>query len=195
MSADDDYEILSHKDVEKLRGELKTLRTPNKPSEDSIRELSEMISNLIDIFKETSLELKAGESDFQSQAHHIKELSEKMDVLIDQNEKIADAILSLADKVETKEEDKGPSFGGEPEFDIEPPSTPAMPSLGNQMPPPSFGRSSMPPPPNSSMAPPPIPSMAPPPMSSPPPQGGPFNPGSPPPPPPPPPQKKSLFKF
>jgi hypothetical protein len=101
MATDDEFELMSHKDVEKLKKELSALRKSGTSREsqvvlDSMDKLNENIVGLTDVFREATMELKISDNEaFNPKLMH--ELSEKIDSLLEQNEKMAEAILTVAE--------------------------------------------------------------------------------------------------
>jgi hypothetical protein len=101
MVTDDEFELMSHKDVEKLKKELSALRKSGTTREsqvvlDSMDKLNENIVGLTDVFREATMELKISDNEaFNPKLMH--ELSEKIDSLLEQNEKMAEAILTVAE--------------------------------------------------------------------------------------------------
>lgn len=190
MAKDEEYELLPHSEIAKLKEEIRRLKNPNdyEPSsapvrmDSSIEDLKESIDTLNEIFKEASMELRVGDSDLHSHLKKLANLSDKLDTIIDQNEKIAEAIVSVAestDEIKQKVEEQrltpsgGESFKDFGNFDSfkkpEPPSAPPpMPSMGGSsfggpeprgFPPPQMGGMNMggpmPPPPGNPGMPPP----------------------------------------
>jgi hypothetical protein len=158
LMADDDYEILPHKEISELRGELTKLKEGNYGSSVSVHSsvdtLQTSINSLLDIFKEASRSMQE-ETDHHSQSgKRMDELMDKMDTMLEQNEKIAEGIVAIADMIK---EAKAPAR--------EPSSKPTMPPMADMPPPmPPQGMQNMPPPPRAmGRAPPPPPMSMPPP--------------------------------
>lgn len=89
--SDDDYEIISHAEIEKLKQEIKDLRDGKSSSPNSI---TTRIDELLDIFKTASQSMKD-----DSFASRFNELDEKLDRILDQNQKIAAGVVALADLI------------------------------------------------------------------------------------------------
>jgi hypothetical protein len=102
----DDYELLPHGELVKLREEIRQLNNSSPKGrahsslDKSMAELNKTIGNLFEIFKETNMELKLGDSQITSRLSKLNSLNEKLDTIIDQNEKIAEAILVVAEASE-----------------------------------------------------------------------------------------------
>lgn len=71
----------------------------DKSLQDSILKLNQSIGELISIFKEASEQMKFEERETDIIAKKIDPLFEKIDVLIEQNQKIARGIVAVADMV------------------------------------------------------------------------------------------------
>ena len=100
MQKDEDYELLPHEELEKLRQEVAAIK--NNPIhgtrqaaslQNSVEELTQAVNNLITLFSNTNDQLT---HDFRrtSVTEHFKLISE-------QNEQIAQGILTLADMMKT----------------------------------------------------------------------------------------------
>jgi len=124
--AEDDYDLLPHKEIVKLNNEITELRkvlaekrmekTVTKQTnvkgeakfvtkEDispSIEKLSESINNLLELFKIAGEEIKAEEhhkphEHLNSINNHLDNLNKRIDILIGHNEEIAKGILVVAE--------------------------------------------------------------------------------------------------
>ena len=91
--ADEDYEIISHKEVARLKQELKSLKEGELTA--SNKEISHKLNQMIDIFKEASIMMK----DEKSSKDSHNEIMDKLDKLLDQNQKIAEGVLAVADMI------------------------------------------------------------------------------------------------
>jgi hypothetical protein len=163
--ASDEYELVSKKDIEKLQGGLKNVKdeTGSGRGNHAIMEsLHRDIIELLNIFKEASKEMKESEGE-EELNRQMGELSTKLDIIVEQNEKIAEALITVADMM--KGESPHSDF-----HDREPEPAPEMPSPDERLIP-DEGPAAPAGPPN---APPGYP------------PGPPPGPGAPPPPPPPP---------
>jgi hypothetical protein len=143
----DEYELFPVDEISKLKEELEGLK--NKPLDQSsegnnllsaVTELNETMTNMMDLFKSASDNVKS-----EGSAH--EKILDKLDKVVDQNTKIAKALIAIADLVKGKEKPItrpsapriskpviGPDFG----------PGPAPPGLG-PVPTPSFGPGPMPP--------------------------------------------------
>ncbi|MDP7323965.1 MAG: hypothetical protein QF632_04360 [Candidatus Woesearchaeota archaeon] len=181
---EDDYEIVPHKEIIDLKNELKNLKGGEHDSDisfhTSMDNLQLSINSLIDIFREASRSMKAEQDHNEEVLKKVNTLSENLHDVLNQNEKIAEGIVAVADMMkELKGHPSAPAHHDKP---MAPPVRPsAPPPFGAPGPAPPMG------PPGAPMAPAGPPPM-PPPMQAP---GGPMPQGvtaSPAPPP-----KKGLF--
>lgn len=135
------YEILPEKEIDELKREVRNLKdfeiTPTKKIQVSVVELNAKLDRMLAIFEEAmhGVELGAGSEEGISAelANAIKELSEKLDKIIEQNKDIAEGIVAVADIVKSgsKEVEQEPEATVEQEASL-PPQPPQMP---RQMPP------------------------------------------------------------
>ena len=99
--ADDEYDLLPHREIADLKDELEKLKKGNLPeSKDSMEKLSNSINNLLTIFKEASVQMNLEEEEANLVAKHLEPIAEKIDKILDQNQKIAEGIVALADMVD-----------------------------------------------------------------------------------------------
>lgn len=161
--ADDDFELLSHKDITTLKKELNRLK--EKPQggkdslQDSIENLADTISDMMDMFRDAAQSYKAEEAEEIVLSKKIEPISRKLDLLLEENRKIASGIVALADLIREGMADKE-----RPEKKIH--MAPPQPKPAMALPPrPGYG---MPPPPG--VMPPPPPRIGMPPPMPPPPQ-------------------------
>ncbi|TKJ17742.1 hypothetical protein CEE44_04380 [Candidatus Woesearchaeota archaeon B3_Woes] len=123
MSDDVDYEIISRKDIARLKQEIKELKEGKNSG--SANNVMGKLNQMLDLFKEASLSLKNEKPD----GIKLEAIHDKLDNLLDQNQKIAEGLLSIADLVK----------GGKPEIQQRPmaprpiPNQP-MPRLGPRPP-------------------------------------------------------------
>ena len=106
MAEDNDYDIIPHEELLKLRREVNELKqhplgatSTGKELLETIKELNTNISNLFNLFREAAEEMKLEESEAKMVAEKMKPMMQKFDTLIDQNEKIAKGIVAVADMV------------------------------------------------------------------------------------------------
>ena len=184
---DEEYELMPHSEIARLRSEIEQFKRSQSGhgnaasggtggggggiDAESIQQLNSTLANLMEIFKETNMELKVGDHEISSRLTKLNNMSEKLDTIIDQNEKIAEAILTIADTTDMmkKHFDQEPSHessessGGQNQSPFSsqqaPPSFPGLggsqgspqgqgfgPPQGNQGPPPPQGGGGSPPP-------------------------------------------------
>lgn len=108
--AEDDYDLVPHTELHKLEDELSQLRRGTggaNPSnlKDSMDDLSRSLQSMITVFKEAKDELRIEDEEKELMSKKIDPILQKLDNLLDQNEKIAEGILTLADMIK-KMEDK-----------------------------------------------------------------------------------------
>lgn len=193
MKDDDEYELTPHRELVKLREELEQLKKSNTSEASSsddmlahIKDLNHSIKSLTILFKEAAQDLTHSDEKVHEVKEHFSPMMDRMEMLVEQNKKIAAGIVSVAELIKEKmsetstlhpeptHHDAAPDFfGGSTSPSTEP------------MPPPISASSDMPPGLQS------VGSVTPPPMNF-------TSPGSPPPPPPDPfsapePKKKGLF--
>lgn len=152
--ADEDYEILPHREIEDLKMELAKLKEfevqPSKKIQVTMLELNSKLEKLLAIFEEAlhtvKIEGEVGYGDV------LKSIDRKLDKLIEQNSDIADGIVAVADMIkgegeEEEEPEERPII--QPLGPISPPQLPPMPA--RPMPPlpprPATPRMPLPPPP------------------------------------------------
>jgi hypothetical protein len=128
---DEDYEIISKKDIAALRAEIKQLREGGAPSESTV--LSRL-NQMLDLFKEASLSLK----EEKPSSEKFDEINEKIDRLFEQNQQIAEGVVALADMIKSATEEKPEEIVQQVE---QPKPMPQhmptqMTNFNNQMPPP-----------------------------------------------------------
>ena len=139
---EEEYELLPHKEIEELKGELQKLKefeiTPTKKMQVSLLELNTKLDKLLTVFEDAMRELRVDEGGL-SFAEKMKPLLAKMNKILEQNSEIASGILALADMV--KELREKVQLTAEP-AQLEPtlPMQPEMPPL-----PPMPFRGEMPP--------------------------------------------------
>jgi hypothetical protein len=172
MARKKEYELVSHSKIESLRDELDQLRSVKgkKPSHvdvlSSMHHMTNTLERFMSMFEEAVDEMKAEEKEEEIFLKEIKPLMDKLDQVLEQNEKIAQGVVALADmindvkmpayeKLETKQElvpETKTMFSPEQHeyqsvttFNM--PQTPLPPPTEKSMPSPPPLRSSMPPPP------------------------------------------------
>jgi hypothetical protein len=152
----DEYELMPERKLSSMKKELEDFRKRAenvdvksglpKDTVSSLENLNTSINSLLGLFKTATEELKLEERDEALVSKQLDPIAKKIDILLDQNEKIAKAIIAIADMVKESGEQHNEE---EKNFEeqkprMEPPSFGAMPpSMG--MPPPRSGM--FPPPP------------------------------------------------
>jgi predicted RNase H-like nuclease (RuvC/YqgF family) len=136
----DDYEIMPHTDIIKLKKEIDEIKKnpfsdsrQNKTLMDSMEELTRSINSLVDLFKVASEELKLEEHDSVLINEKISPLLKKINDLEQQNEKIAKGIVALADMMnEKKQRPMRPMQQGQGQM-MNAPMPPREPMFNQQM--------------------------------------------------------------
>jgi len=161
--ADEEYAIVSKSEFMSLKRELDKLKkNPLEGSEqgqnlkDSVDNLNVSLTSMMNVFKEAADEMKLEERDREVIGKKLGPMEEKIDTLVEQNQKIAKGLVAVADMVrekleelerqqeeEPKEEKKlpdmppgpmpvGPAPGpmGPPMAPLGPPGAPPGPPLG-----------------------------------------------------------------
>ncbi|MFH1398803.1 MAG: hypothetical protein ABIG95_01710 [Candidatus Woesearchaeota archaeon] len=109
----DDYDLLPHKEIMRLRKEVQELRTAladkstrTSPKNDdlvsSVKQLTVSIDNLMKLFEQAGSDMRAEDhvathEHMGSMNNHLGGLNEKMDQLLKHNEEIAKGILVVAE--------------------------------------------------------------------------------------------------
>ena len=106
---DEDYELLPQKEILKLKKDISKLRGKAPPEVleedrterilDTMEKLSDSIENLNDIFNSTAEDIKLEERSEDLYMKKLEPLFDKVNKLIEQNEKIAKGMVALADMV------------------------------------------------------------------------------------------------
>ena len=173
--SDEEYAIVSKKEFLALKKELDKLKKdPLGDSEQgenlqgSIDNLSKSLNVMLEVFKQAAQDMSLEDHDNALVGKQMGPLNEKLDTLIEQNQKIAKGIVAVADMVKEKLDELKES---------RPESKPALPPLSGAPKPPMSGPMS--PPMGGPMSPPMGVPMPPPPMGGPMPpgQGNSFPPG------------------
>lgn len=150
----DEYELMPERKLSSMKRELDDFRKKAQnvdvdtglPREtvSSLENLNKSISSLLGLFQTATEELKLEERDETLISKKLDPLMKKVDVLLDQNEKIAKAIVAIADMVREKGESSGEKEEAEeerpaPRFEAQPAEVPPMfqpPSRPSMMGPP-----------------------------------------------------------
>jgi chromosome segregation ATPase len=102
---DDEYEILPHNEVLKLRKELDEIKKhPGEVQVSTLDTVNRNLTELLSLFKEAAenIELEGREkSDIQE---HLGPINEKLEEVLDQNKKIAEGVVALSDMIASLEE-------------------------------------------------------------------------------------------
>ncbi len=154
MSGDDEeYAIVSKKEFMTLKKELERLKkNPLEGSESgedlqaSIDNLNKSLNVMLEVFKQAAEDMKLEEHDTEMVGKQMGPINDKLDQLIDQNQKIAKGIVAIADMVKEKLEEIGekskhelPPLSGGPEPRSSPTPPSGLPSTQGMPPPPGHG--------------------------------------------------------
>jgi hypothetical protein len=131
---DEDYDLFPHGELKKLEDEIRDLKrspaSPDNQMKSSMDELSSALKSMITIFGEAKNELRIEDEEKELLSKKIQPMMQKLDTLLDQNEKIAEGILSVADMIK-KLEDKISKIDSKP-------SLPELPLMQQSQPQPAF---------------------------------------------------------
>ena len=107
----EEYELVPRSKVQDLQKQLEVLKksplaaTPSgNELTQSMNKLSVHLESLLGLFKEASEEMKKEERDSESVVKKLDPLMEKLDMVVEQNKKIAKAILAISDMVRELQE-------------------------------------------------------------------------------------------
>lgn len=140
MADDEHYDLVSHDQLESLKERVEHVEknpigeTPQgKELLTEIKDLKEAINGLVDIFKDAAEQMVAEEKEASVLSKRLTPLVDKMDTLIDQNKKIAQGLVSVADMVKERPETpkaQGPAMGPGPQGPPRGPGPQGPPSQG-----------------------------------------------------------------
>ena len=106
---EEEYAIVSKKEFLALKRELEKIKkNPLEGAEQgdtlqsSIDNLNKSLNTMLEVFKQAAGEMKLEEHDTEMVGKQIGPLNDKLDKLIDQNQKIAKGIVAVADMVREK---------------------------------------------------------------------------------------------
>jgi chromosome segregation ATPase len=109
---EEEYSIVSKKEFLALKKEIEKLKKNPLEGSDSGETLQASIDNLnkslnvmLEVFKQASEDLKLEEHESETVGKQIAPMQEKLDTLIDQNQKIAKGLVTIADMVKEKLEE------------------------------------------------------------------------------------------
>lgn len=99
-----DYEIMPHDKIEALRNELTQLKNERKTEQprsndvlQAMHGLTETLDHFMELFQAAIEEMKIEEREEELIVTELKPLHEKLDQVLDQNQKIAQGVVALAD--------------------------------------------------------------------------------------------------
>jgi len=94
----DDYELISHREMLKLKEDLNRLKQGNPVSSDmksSIRELNDKLSSLIDIFDSAVENLREEDKESELISDKINPMLQKLEEIDEQNKKLAQGMVAI----------------------------------------------------------------------------------------------------
>lgn len=103
----DNYDLVPHKEIKHLKEEIEKLRSgesSNTEMLDSISTLAKSIENLNELFYSATEEMKQEEKSEELLVRRLQPMSDKLDEISEQNQKIARAIIALTDMIKEKEQ-------------------------------------------------------------------------------------------
>ena len=110
---DDDYAIVPEKEVLQMKRDLESLKRNPLSGIDSgsdlitsMNNLTKAINSLIELFQKAAEEIRLEDRSSEAIVKKVEPLFEKIDMLVDQNKKIAKGIVAVADMLEAKQEEK-----------------------------------------------------------------------------------------
>lgn len=149
----EEYELMPERKLSGMKRELEDFRKRAEnvdvrtglPREtvSSLENLNRSINSLLGLFKTASEELKLEERDETLISKQLDPIEKKIDILLDQNEKIAKAIIAIADMIREK---SGEEEAVKPQMSEAPKPREEMSAFGAPMPPPRPGMFPPPPP-------------------------------------------------
>ncbi|MBT7903777.1 hypothetical protein HN587_07995 [Candidatus Woesearchaeota archaeon] len=154
MAEDEEYAIVSQKEFSGLKKELEKFKKnpfssakEGESLQDSISGLNSSLTTMMEVFKTAADEMKIEEHDTELVTKQMGPIKEQLDMLIEQNQKIAKGIVAIADMVREKFEEMDktlsefknshPNDSAKPKAPIPPPQ-PSLPPLSGG-PAPDFG--------------------------------------------------------
>ncbi|NOZ80080.1 MAG: hypothetical protein GXP63_00265 [DPANN group archaeon] len=108
MKDDDEYELTPHKELIKLRQELERLKKDSISDTSSddllghIKELNHSIKSLTILFKDAAQDISHSDEKIHTVQQNFNPMMERLDMLVEQNKKIAAGIVSVAELIREK---------------------------------------------------------------------------------------------
>jgi len=136
---EEEYEIVPEKEVEDLKKQIEDIKknplgssTSGRELVRSIKDLNDSVNHLVGLFRDAADAMKLEEKESEAIGNKLAPMLDKMNTLIDQNERIARGIVGLADMV--KEDIKKPAAKAvpmpeRPPTGIIPPGAPPGPPI------------------------------------------------------------------
>jgi hypothetical protein len=97
---DEDYEIISHKEIDRLKQEINKLKEAEFSG--SANTIMDKLDKILDIFKEASQNMQNDKSSDKQ----LDSINYKLDNILDQNQKIAEGVLAVADMINNATEEE-----------------------------------------------------------------------------------------
>lgn len=104
---DDEYEIISHRDVRKLKEELKALKSgkgalATSELQESINTLTDKLDSMIEVFESAAEELREEDKESEIIASKINPLMDRLQAIEEQNKKIAQGLVAINSVLDEK---------------------------------------------------------------------------------------------
>ena len=104
--ADEDYDLVSYKDVSDLRRELEGMKdkrdVPSKDLHAAVQKLTGVMSDMLEMFAGAAEQMKLEEKEYETESRKHEMIVSKLDKLIEQNKTIAEAMVAIVDMVKEK---------------------------------------------------------------------------------------------
>ena len=106
MAEDDDYEIISQREVKRLKNEINLLKgsghIEGQRLQETIEDLTSKLNSMIDVFEAASEDMREEDKEAELISHKIDPIFEKLSELAEQNKKIADGLIAINSIVDEK---------------------------------------------------------------------------------------------
>jgi hypothetical protein len=110
--ADDDYEIMPRKEIAELKKEIESLKrgTPSSRNTSSPDSVSANLAEMVKLFREATEAVKTDDEEQELIINKLGPINDKLDKLIDQNKKIAEGIIAVAEMLDERLTPKKPQM-------------------------------------------------------------------------------------
>lgn len=100
---EEDYEMVPHNEILKLKKEVDELKsTTGSEIKNVMQELTDSINNMNKILKTAAEGMKAEESEASNLSNKLDSLIEKLGVVVEENKKIAESMITLAQLIKKR---------------------------------------------------------------------------------------------